>query len=84
MKKLMKALIVSADEYSVMDFGALKIAMLALGLIIGISFAKCLYSWLPLIWIIFATTYIYIIIRTLKGLKKSEKKVKVNHQKRKS
>lgn len=80
MPKLLKALMVVADEYSVVDFGALKIAMMMLGLILGIYFSTYLVRWMPLIVVIFIITYVYIVVRTLIGVKKNEKKVKIKRK----
>jgi hypothetical protein len=66
MKKLIDWGMEKARKFTVLDFAFFKITLFSLGLIIGIYFATSLKEYLPLFWIIFAFTYVYLIYRMFK------------------
>lgn len=52
-----------AKNFTVLDYTFFKIALFTLGLIVGICFANGLTMYLPLIWVVFAFSYLFIIYK---------------------
>jgi hypothetical protein len=68
--KLMDA----ARQYTVWDFGMLKIALLFAGILLGTYFSNFFCQYINAIWIIAIAAYVFIIWSTIKKLCCKKKK----------
>lgn len=66
MSNLLNKLMSGAKQYSVLDFGMLKFALLFVGILLGTYLGEFFSQYLCLIWILAVVCYVYIIISTLK------------------
>jgi hypothetical protein len=64
MRKFIDKAINSARQYSLWDWGWLKIALFSFGLLMGVYFAQILSQYVTFIWAIFIFAYIWIIYKT--------------------
>lgn len=63
MKKLIDWAMGKARGFTVLDYTFFKITLFTLGLIVGIYFANGLTMYLPLIWVVFAFSYLFLIYK---------------------
>lgn len=66
MANLLNKLMSGAGQYSVLDFGMLKFALLFVGILLGTYFGEFFSQYLSVVWILAVVCYGYIIISTLK------------------
>lgn len=66
MANLLNKLMSGAKQYSVLDFGMLKFALLFVGILLGTYFWEFFSQYLCVIWVLAVICYGYIIISTLK------------------
>jgi hypothetical protein len=64
MRKFFDKAINSVRQYSLWDWGWLKITLFSFGLLIGVYFAQVLSQYMTFIWAIFIFAYIWIIYKT--------------------
>jgi hypothetical protein len=64
MRKFFDKAINSVRQYSLWDWGWLKIALFSFGLLMGVYFAQILSQYVTFIWAIFIFAYIWIIYKT--------------------
>lgn len=64
MIKLIKRTMKAAKNYTIVDFGFLKILMLTFGLLIGIYFPKFFLNYAFFIWLVFIISLGWILYRT--------------------
>jgi hypothetical protein len=64
MRKFFDKAINSVRQYSLWDWGWLKITLFSFGLLIGVYFAQVLSQYVTFIWAIFIFSYIWIIYQT--------------------
>lgn len=64
MRKFFDKAINSVRQYSLWDWGWLKITLFSFGLLIGVYFAQVLSQYVTFIWAIFIFAYIWIIYKT--------------------
>lgn len=69
MKKILNRLLDAARNYTVWDYGCLKIVLISLGILLGTYFSNFFLRYTSLLWAIFIVSYIRIIYRTFKSLK---------------
>jgi uncharacterized membrane protein AbrB (regulator of aidB expression) len=56
--------------YNLWDFGVLKIALAAVGILLGAYFSKFFLANIVYVWIIFGVTYLFIMYKTLVAYRK--------------
>ncbi|KAF1084000.1 hypothetical protein SPSYN_02912 [Sporotomaculum syntrophicum] len=66
MKKLIDRLLNAARKYNVFDFACFKIALFSCGILVGGYFPQLFIKFSPIIWLIFVTTYAWVIYKTIK------------------
>jgi len=66
MKKLINRALNSTKNYTVFDFGILKITLVSVGILLGAYFSKFFLSNILLVWIIFIISYVVIMYKTFK------------------
>lgn len=66
MANLLNKILSGARQYTILDFGMLKFALLFVGILIGIYFGKFLSEYLCIIWTLAIICYGYIIYSTLR------------------
>lgn len=64
MRKFIDKAINSARQYTLWDWGFLKITLFSLGLLIGVYFAQILSQYMTFIWAFFIFSYIWVIYKT--------------------
>lgn len=64
MKKLIKRALNSAKEYSVWDFGILKVSLICLGILLGTYFSDFFLSKIVFVWILYLATFALILYKT--------------------
>lgn len=65
MRKFIDKAINSARQYTLWDWGFLKITLFSLGLLVGVYFAQIFSQYMTFIWAIFIFSYIWVIYKTL-------------------
>lgn len=66
MANLLNKLMSGARQYSVLDFGMLKFALLFVGILLGTYFWEFFSQYICMMWILAVISYGYIIISTLR------------------
>ncbi len=64
MKKLIDRSLKAARKYNVLDWAVFKFCLISLGIILGTYFAIFFRSILPIVWIFFILTYVWIMLKT--------------------
>ncbi len=64
MRKLIKRALNSAKEYSVWDFGILKVSLVSVGILLGAYFSDFFLSKILLVWILYLATFALILYKT--------------------
>lgn len=64
MRKLIKRALNSAKEYSVLDFGILKVSLICLGILLGAYFSDFFLSRILFVWILYLGTFALILYKT--------------------
>ncbi len=64
MKKLIASSLESVKQYTVWDFGLLKVCLFSFGIIFGVYFYQFFSSYLPIVWTIFIVSYAFIMYKT--------------------
>jgi hypothetical protein len=64
MRKFIDEAINSARQYTLWDWGFLKITLFSLGMLIGVYFAQILSQYMTFIWAFFIFSYIWVIYKT--------------------
>ena len=62
MRKWLNSLLLATKQYTIWDFGFLKLALFSSGLLIGIYFAQILGQYVTSIWAFFVFAYIIVTI----------------------
>lgn len=65
MKNLLDKLMAGARQYSIVDFGLLKMALLCAGILLGTYFGDFFSQYLIAVWIVAILCYGHIIFSTL-------------------
>ena len=65
MKKFIDNMLQRTRKYTLWDFGALKVALVAVGVLFGAYFSKFFLDNIVIVWIIFVVTYLLIMFKTL-------------------
>ena len=58
----------TTKNYSMLDFGILKICLFSIGVLFGVYFIHFVSTYLILFWILAIITYLYIIYKTFRDL----------------
>jgi len=66
MRELINKVLNSARNYSVWDFGLLKICMMSIGILLGVYFSNFFLTNILFVWIVCIVTLIYIMYKTFK------------------
>lgn len=64
MKELINKVMGSARQYTVWDFGFLKVCLFSAGVLFGVYFSQFFSSYLSIVWVIFIVSYIFIMYKT--------------------
>ncbi len=64
MKKLIGTVLGSTKQYTVWDFGLLKVCLVSIGILLGVYFSEFFLSYLSIVWVIFTASYIFIMYKT--------------------
>jgi small multidrug resistance family-3 protein len=64
MRKLIKRVLNSTKEYSVWDFGILKVSLVSLGILLGAYFSDFFLSKIVFVWILYLVTFALILYKT--------------------
>lgn len=64
MRAFINRVLGATDKYTVWDFAFLKICLVSLGILLGVYFAKFFLTYTSILWIVFITTYLWIMYRT--------------------
>jgi hypothetical protein len=64
MGSLIKRVLVAANQYTVWDFGFLKIALLSIGLLIGAYYPQFIHSIAGILWPVFLLSLAWILYMT--------------------
>jgi len=67
MREFINKVLNSARNYSVWDFGLLKICMMSIGILLGAYFSNFFLSKILFVWIVCIVTLIYIMYKTFKN-----------------
>jgi len=72
MGNVIKKLVKVANHYNVVDFGALKICMLFIGILFGVYFSSFFMKYIPVVWIVAILAWLFVIIQTIRYLRKQK------------
>lgn len=64
MEKWINKLFEATKQYTVVDFGFLKLCLISIGILFGVYFSQFFSSYLSIVWIIFIVSYIFIMYKT--------------------
>ncbi len=70
MKSFIDTMLQRAHRYNLWDFGALKITLIAAGILLGVHFSEFFSANVIDVWIIFGVTYWFILYKTLVAYRK--------------
>ncbi len=54
----------SVSRFSVFDFGMLKLCLISIGVLIGVYLHQTLDGFMWLFWLLFVSSWLYIVVRT--------------------
>jgi len=72
MSNVIKKMVKAAQQYTVVDFGALKICMLFIGILFGVYFSSFFAKYIPIVWIVAIVAWLFVIIQTFRYLRKQK------------
>ena len=64
MNKIIKRALNSTKEYSVWDFGILKVSLVCAGILLGAYFSEFFLSKIAIVWILYIATFALIMYKT--------------------
>lgn len=64
MKNFINNMLQRTKKYNLWDFSALKITLVAVGILFGAYFSKFFLDNIIIVWIIFVVTYLFIMFKT--------------------
>ncbi|MEL7647880.1 MAG: hypothetical protein AAGU76_07290 [Sedimentibacter sp.] len=64
MRKLIKRVMNSTREYTVVDFGILKVSLMCFGILLGAYFSDFFLTKIVIVWILYILTFALIIYKT--------------------
>lgn len=70
MSNLIKNLMNAARHFSVMDFVAMKLYLLCIGILLGSYFSSFFMKYIGLVWIVLTLAFVILIFRTSSLYKK--------------
>lgn len=70
MKGFIDTMLQRTHRYNLWDFGALKITLIAVGILLGTYFSEFFSAKVIDVWIIFGVTYWFILYKTLVAYRK--------------
>jgi hypothetical protein len=66
MASFVKKIMGSAQKYTVIDFGALKLMMFTCGILVGLYFPLQTFKFIWLIWALFGLSFVWIVYKTFR------------------
>lgn len=70
MKDFLNNMLERTKSYNLWDFSALKIALVAVGILLGAYFSKFFLYNIVIVWVVFVVTYLFIMYKTLVAYRK--------------
>ncbi len=70
MKNFLNNMLERTQKYNLLDFSALKTALVAVGILIGAYFSEFFLDNITIVWIIFGVTYLFIMYKTFVAYRK--------------
>ncbi len=70
MKNFINNMLKRTQKYNLWDFSALKITLVAAGIILGAYFSEFFLGNIGIVWIVFVVTYVFIMYKTLVAYRK--------------
>jgi len=67
---LIKRSLDAAHRFTAWDYAFFKICLLALGIIFGAYFSSFFLKYISIVWIVFAVTWVILIIQVIRYFKK--------------
>ncbi|WP_321519423.1 hypothetical protein [uncultured Bacteroides sp.] len=71
MSNLTTSLLKAAHQFSIVDFGAFKICLLSMGILLGTYFSNFFSANISIIWIIAIITWSFMLFQVIKYMQKS-------------
>jgi len=72
MSDVIKKLMNAAHRFTVVDFGALKICMLFIGILLGVYFSSFFMKYITIIWIVTILAWLILIVQVIRYLRKQK------------
>ena len=66
MKEFINKALMSARNYTVWDYGILKISLISLGILLGTYFSQFFIKNILWVWIVYLISFIFILFKTFK------------------
>lgn len=65
MKQFIMHLYETTKSFSLFDFGAFKITLVFIGILLGVYFVDFLASWIIVIWVIGVISYVWLMYKVI-------------------
>jgi small multidrug resistance family-3 protein len=64
MRAFINRVLDATGKYNAWDFAFLKVCLVSLGVLLGAYYAKFFLNYTSILWVVFITTYLWIMYRT--------------------